>query len=68
MANKKILKVSLTGLIIILVLGLLASSLIAVNPSDTKACKEATPGSSKTNKGAAKNDIDLETLSGKFFS
>jgi hypothetical protein len=68
MANKKILKVSLAGLMIIVIIGLLASSLTAVTPSDTNACKESIIDCSKKNDAGTRSDIDFETLSGKFFS
>jgi hypothetical protein len=68
MANKKILKVSLLGLIIITGIFLLASSLTAVTTSDTNACKESAHGCSQKNNTESKGDIDFETLSGKFFS
>ena len=68
MEEKKILTKSLAGLMLIIIIGLLAASLATVTPSGTNACKESSPGNSGKASREIKNDIDFETLSGKFFS
>ena len=65
--DKKILRIGLAGLMI-LIIGLITSSLTPVTPSATNPCKESTPDCSKKKDKETRTDIDLETLSGKFFS
>ena len=67
MATEKILKLSMTGLLV-LVVCLLLSALIPVTSYKTTKCDGTTTGSSDKTPPAASSDIDIESLSGKFFS
>jgi hypothetical protein len=67
MATEKILKLGMAGLLV-LVICLLLSALIPVTSYKTVKCKGTTTGGSDKRPAAARADIDIESLSGKFFS
>ena len=68
MATEKIFKMSVGGLLVLLIVSLLLSALPPLTHYKTNNCEGTTTGHAEKTQPAAKSDIDIESLSGKFFS